>query len=487
MLIRRIVSFALTASLLISMTVLASCSEKPAAADTTVTTAAVQAKTVEGETTELVYSELVPAANFDGYEFTFANDPISVEYYSVIDIEELTGDALEDAIYERNRRVENRYNVTIKAINTGAPDLIRASVTAGTGDVDVGYVLQQSVMSLISGGYLRTINSLPVIDMSKPYWDQGAQDSLMVDGNMFHGYLDISFDHYESMAALFYNGKMISDYNLDDPYELYTSGKWTMDNMYSMMTTVSGDVNGDGRITVADDRLGYVGRDFEYLPNLYSSNVLLAEIVEEGGYTYLRSNLMEENLIAIGELANKLYTDKTITVIARDDATRNMFKEGRALFFSRLLGDFRNLRDKEDDYGLISFPSYEENTENPRVYLQNAFAMVIPIDIQDEDMVGTILEGLAADCFDNVMDVYFEKAVIAKGTRDANSEAMLRDMRQRRAFDISYTFGLSNLLTAYTTAVTKGNFASVAERYSKAINTAMEKAMDSFLEAVDNS
>lgn len=70
-------------------------------------------------------------------------------------------------------------------------------------------------------------------------------------------------------------------------------------------------------------------------------------------------------------------------------------------------------------------------------------------------------------------------------TRDANSELMLRYMREHRAFDISYTFGLSNLLTAYTTAVEKKNFASVAEKYAKSVNTAMEKAMDDFLKAIN--
>ncbi|MDD4773710.1 MAG: extracellular solute-binding protein, partial [Eubacteriales bacterium] len=457
-----------------------------AAPDKPDTTAAGSASAADG-TVKLSYADLVPEDDFGGYTFTFANDPLSVEYYSAIDIAQLTGETLDDAIYERNRRVEEKYNIVIDALNTGAPDLIRSTVTAGSGDIDVGYVLQKSVMGLISGGYLRPVTSLPVIDMSKPYWDQGAQDMLMINGDMFHGYLDISFDHYESMATIFYNGKMLEDYNLGDPYELFNGGIWTMERMYNMMTTVSGDVNGDGKVTVADDRLGFVGREFEYLPNLYASDAMLAEIVAGGDDIRLVSNLATERIIAIGEFANKLYTDKTISVIARDDATRNMFKEGRALFFSRLLGDFRNLRDKEDDYGLILYPSYEENTENIRVYIQNAFAMVIPVDIIEEDIAGTILQALAADCYDNVMNIYFEKAVIAKGTRDANSESMLRYMREHRAFDICYTFGLSPLLSAYTAAVSNKNFASVAEKYAKSVNIAMEKAISDYLEAIQTS
>ena len=150
---------------------------------------------------------------------------------------------------------------------------------------------------------------------------------------MYHGYLDIGFDHYESMATIFFSGDLIQDFSLEDPFQLYKDKDWTMDKMYSMMTAVAADLNGDGNFKVKDDRLGFVGREFEYLPMLYSSNEPLVDIINENGEYSMKLNIDSERLISIVTLINKMLNDKTISALARDYATRSMFKEGRALFY----------------------------------------------------------------------------------------------------------------------------------------------------------
>lgn len=69
-------------------------------------------------------------------------------------VEELTGDAFNDSIYERNSRIMDKFNVKITENCDGAPDLIKNSVTAGTQDIAFGQVLHYDCMSLISSGYI---------------------------------------------------------------------------------------------------------------------------------------------------------------------------------------------------------------------------------------------------------------------------------------------------------------------------------------------
>ena len=46
--------------------------------------------------------------------------------------------------------------------------------------------------------------------------------------------------------------------------------------MYGMITQVARDVDGDGKMTAnSEDIFGWSGREFEYLPSLYSSGVSL--------------------------------------------------------------------------------------------------------------------------------------------------------------------------------------------------------------------
>ena len=56
--------------------------------------------------------------------------------------------------------------------------------------------------------------------------------------------------------------------------------------MYGMITQVARDVDGDGKMTAnSEDIFGWSGREFEYLPSLYSSGVsLIREDPENGGY-----------------------------------------------------------------------------------------------------------------------------------------------------------------------------------------------------------
>ena len=432
------------------------------------------------------YSDAIAAIDYVGYEFHMATNGLSDEYFSALDFEEITGEGLNDAIYERNRRVEHKFNIKLSCINESAADKLKSSVVSGTNEVDFVYVLCEEVMPLIAGGYLLPITDLGSINMSNPYWDKGAQETLMIEGKMYHGYLDISFDHYESIAALFYSGALITDFSLEDPYELYRNKQWTMDKMLEMMRAVSADLNNDGKHTVKDDRLGFVGREFQYLPMLYSSDVSLVDLIKENGTYKFKFNLIDERLVTVGTKINEMLNDNTLSVLARDDATRIMFKEGRALFYSRLLGDFRNLRDKEDDYGIISYPPYDYTSDKQYVYVQNPFTVVVPVNTKDIDRTGTIIESLAADTYDNVLEVYFERTVIGKGARDQNSAAMLRDMKDRRVYDLSYCFGLTgSAVSAYNTALKSGTYASMADRTGKSFDKIAENNIKKVLEGFD--
>lgn len=55
---------------------------------------------------------------------------------------------------------------------------------------------------------------------------------------------------YDYTHMLIFNRNIAEDFSPDSPYELVKSGKWTVDAMFSMTKTVTGDVNGD---TVMDE------------------------------------------------------------------------------------------------------------------------------------------------------------------------------------------------------------------------------------------
>lgn len=81
---------------------------------------------------------VLPERDFGGYEFTFLNIDKAYTYRSVVS-EEQTGEPMNDAIYLRNRKVEDRYNIRIKEIDSGNPQQdFTKSVAAGDNNFDIG-------------------------------------------------------------------------------------------------------------------------------------------------------------------------------------------------------------------------------------------------------------------------------------------------------------------------------------------------------------
>jgi len=219
-------------ALLLLLPTFAACSEKqqdegePDKAAVTTQTPSAEEFPEEEDDGKSHYYENLEAADYGGWTFNIANDGLSAEYYSGFTVEELTGDVFSDDLYNRQIAVQDKYNIVISENHNGSVNGIKQCVTSGTGDVAFGYVLSGSCMGLITGNYVLPVSDLPTIDLTKPYWDQGSQKNLTFFGKMYYGYPDIGWDHYESVAVLFYNGWLLTNNSVQEsPYDLYMEGK----------------------------------------------------------------------------------------------------------------------------------------------------------------------------------------------------------------------------------------------------------------------
>ena len=490
---KRMISF--TMALLMCLLSFAACGEAKQEEETqkTADTAATAGEVVE-ETESLSPNwDEVAKPNLDGISIDIACPNSSVNYYDALDVEELTGDKLNDAIYTRNRALEEDLNCKMNALpGTGAATSLTASVTAGSGDWDLALALiQGSGGSLLTQGYLRSFNSLETVDMSKPWWDQSAIETMAVNGQMFFGMMDFSVDIYESLTVLFYNGELIDRFQLEDPYELYQESAWTMDKVSEMIDTVATDVNGDGKYTINDDTFGLAGREYDFQPIMFSSGM---EIIKwnEAENKFMH-NLTDERYLAIAQAIGNFYDDTRNGVeYGFTDASRNAFKAGRVLFYSRLLGDYNQLRDQEDDYGIIAFPRYDYTSETSLCFVQNPNALFLPIMVGDDNgdgkqdyaEIGAFLQAAGAYTFDKTKEVYVENTVIGKGARDENSANMLRHLLVNKGYCLGQSYAFSMILSAtYNSIVANARYASAA----RAVEKQFDKLAANIVTAIQDS
>ena len=279
------------------------------------------------------------------------------------------------------------------------------------------------------------------------------------------------------MTVLFYNGLLLDAYQLDDPQELFREGRWTVDRMLSQLEAVGSDLNGDDKYTLSNDQYGLVGREYEFQPILFPSEVSLVSSDEEP--ETFSFNMLEENFLTVAEKIGSIYqSGNTFVDYNSYDAGRNAFSDGRALYYSRLLGDLRNLREVEDDYGVIPFPKHSE-TDRSSYFVQNPTTLFLSlVPGNDPESIGIFLEAVGAYSYDVTRDIYIRYAVIGKGIRDESSAEVVRAMIENRSFDLCQAFGFDSVLNGFWTCVTtNAQYASMAQKNQKLFNKTAGKVL----------
>ena len=128
-------------------------------------------------TAENAYDYVFPELDCNGEDFTILNCEYVWDMYTYLDFEEMTGETLDDAVYERNRAIEDRYNIEIVIeeipIDDLAPKIIQ-TVTAGDDVYDVAYSRGDKINSVITGGYVKNLYDVPRLMLDKPWWNQSV-------------------------------------------------------------------------------------------------------------------------------------------------------------------------------------------------------------------------------------------------------------------------------------------------------------------------
>ena len=85
-----------------------------------------------------------------------------------VNTDEQTGDLLNDAVYDRNRRIEEMYNLKITAQKETweVYSVLERSVMSASGEYDAAFVKQQGLSNPVANGYLAELSSL--LDFDNP-------------------------------------------------------------------------------------------------------------------------------------------------------------------------------------------------------------------------------------------------------------------------------------------------------------------------------
>ena len=434
----------LLCALLIPAAVACSSGSGDTAADTS------SAETTTAETTAEVTSEEkvtddLPALDFKGYEFKVSTRYAPIYFNHTLDTPEETGDVVNDAIFQRNRKVEERLNIVFTEIcydnATQGQDVPRTLMLAGDTTYDMFVARGLKAFTWATEGLLDEFTNLKYIDLDKPYWDQSINDALVIGGHMYFAVGAFNLTTYEWTHVLTFNKDMFDDFNLDDPYAMVKDGTWDYDEFISMAKTAPADLDGNG-VFDANDRYGFESLPSEVLPSFWMSAELLSIEKDNDGYLVYKLPGNAKFLEVYTKVLNTMWSDNVyynMPLTVTNEEQYKLFTNNQALFCNANFFKISKLRAMETDFGILPYPKWEESQDEYISRIDGCEMPVLPLANTDYERTGAILEALASESLYTVVEAYYDVALTGKYTRDEESVEMLDIISAKRVYDYGDT------------------------------------------------
>ncbi len=484
---------ALALALLMLVGTLSACAQSDGSADVTAdptTTAAPDAATVPAETTD-------PTVDANGFkrddlspELDFGGETITILYWDDCEkqeffADEINGEIVNDAIYNRNRTVSERLKVELDFVGTKgnwgnqANFITQAqnSVNAG-GELDIfaGYSMTGATLAI--QGLSRNLIDLPYLNFEQPWWPDSLIDTTTINNKLYFCSGDIATSMLHFMYGVFVNRDMLETFGLEDPYTLVKEGKWTIDKMFSMATGIYADLDGNAKISL-NDRFGFVTAEIHFDAFFPSAGLRTVEKTADG-MLQLSPLFNSEKTIDLLAKINTFFHDSGEVAL---DGTGSYFELGQTLFTQdRVYMAENRLRDVEFDYCVVPVPKWDEAQEEYITCMAFPFTLYsISSATQKAETAAAVLECLGSEGYRQVTPMLFENAMKVKyATNNATAEMydLIRD-----SVDIDLGRIFCTTFKDYTCQIFRGavknnsgnTFAAQYKVYEKIMTKALDK------------
>ena len=388
----------------------------------------------------------MPDYDFEGASVDFlANESLYSNARNWFDVDEVENGTIDQAIFERNARVGDVFNVkfteSYEKDVTSATNLVDQLVAAGDDSYDIICIPARFMLDLAAKNYLLSYNSeLYNIDVHGESWLQWVNDIIKINGEMFFAFSDAMLSLYDFTHMLLFNTKVLERYQLTSPYEYVENGNWTFDNMHYMVRQVSDDLNGDGNYG-EDDMYGYVCPAYSVLPNYWISAgaTSVKKIPGQGYFIFDLDGDVHFDTVyrRIFELFKKTdYTwRETSSNANRYYDTDLTFQTNHALFADHTFYSISQLRDMESDFGIVPYPKWDESQAQYYSRVEAGTKTWGVLYIQDPELTGTVIEALSRDSHEYLIHTYYDVTLQLKLTRDDKSIEMLDLIRSTMTYD----------------------------------------------------
>ena len=397
-------------------------------------------------------------------------------------VEGETGEVLNDAVYSRTKKVEEKYNMQIAVTPAAdAVGTITKSIKAGD---DAYQLLQEKLVfmssNLATQNYLTDLKTVGSINLGAPWYNQNAIKDLSINNKITTIGGDMTVSDKSGVIMAVFNKKMLADYGLENLYATVNEGKWTLDKLYELMIQTTLDLNGDGKMTIKDDQWGLVCEDYAGWMFSVASGNRLANL-DDNGIPYMTC-VTEKNINDYERIKKILYEQQSRAKVTTPQEHESAFVENRSLFSIGMLSQFTAIRGMEEDFGIIPLPKQDETQSS---YISTISPWVsrfiaMPSTCVNPETVGAVIDAMSRESVNTVVPAYYDNLLNMKIARDDESIAMLKMIFDSVIYDIGAVFSWGNIWDEQMMFIgaKKEDYLGNYERIQGKVETALAKTID---------
>jgi len=445
---------ALFLSVITCIPLLISCTSGEQETETTVreTTAPVESDKTIVKVNDYV-SSLAAEHKLDGVTFVYGGG------YQQPEFEEETGNIENDALYKRQRELEEIFKIewinakmkvdTDSASGHEVVDSVKRAVMAGTKDYDlVAGNFSVVAHQLFNAQCLEDVSGFSVLNLDEEWWPQTLRDTHSIAGKLYFLTGPIITNYYGDGVCLLFNKKIMRNFGIEEPYDLVKDGEWTFDKMTEIAGIVPYNTDGSGVFRYGKPNgLGI----------LYGFGYRITQFDDEG-IPYVEANLP----IRLSDIADK------VSVIMGDDSQsannkydtlkeqpedkygmdyEELFVCDRILFMFNSTDTAAGLREEDVEFGILPVP--KENREQKSYYSYadpwSSRFCYVPVCTKDLTVTDVMVEAMAALSLKHIKPAYFDKLLKGRSTYDADSREMIDILFKSKVYDIIGIYSLGDI------------------------------------------
>ena len=434
-----------------------------------------------------------PEANFGGDDFVFLNPVQDWGFYTDIILESETGEILDDAIFARNRTIEETFNVNLREIQSEIGVIeqnIRNTVLAGDNVYDAIYCPaynNAAIGGLITQNLFHNLRDIPELQFDRPWWNQNILEESTVGGgnNIYFALCDINIMSLQVPWCIYFNEDMIQNLGLELPYNLVREGNWTYDKL-AEYARAGAQLNGAASFDWDHSGPAVYGLTAwqHGIGALLKASGERFVSKNDQGYPFLSAG-SERFFNACEKIAEMTY-ETGVYQSANDWPNpfnfQFMFRDGKSMLMIGEIKAADSLRNIDSTFGILPLPKYNESQS--RHYSPVTMQMpvlTVPVTNLNAQKTGIILDAMAYLSYKNITPIFFDVTMSQKRLRNEASIEMLHIIKDTVTYDLGIAYGWSaDLFLRIRESLDNGRNTAVAdiERMKERVETNIERTME---------